>query len=151
MRVNDYRFRDVWLVEAPVRPVFAALVDLAAYPEWWPDVRSVRQVADDTAELVCRARLPYELRITMTRVEENERDGRLLVDLGGDLEGSLGCLLSAQDGGTRLDITQHVVVHKPLLRLLSPVAAPVFRANHALMMRRGRRGLAERVGAVTGR
>ncbi|MBN6038630.1 SRPBCC family protein [Amycolatopsis sp. 195334CR] len=147
MRLNDYRFRDTWLVGAPVRPVFATLVDLGAYPEWWPDVRSVRQVDEQTAELVCRARLPYALTITMTRAEENEREGRLRVDLRGDLVGSLGCLLSTQDGATRLDITQHVVAAKPLLRRLSPVAAPVFRANHALMMRRGRRGLVRRVGA----
>ncbi|GAB3903320.1 hypothetical protein GCM10029964_095080 [Kibdelosporangium lantanae] len=43
--------------------------------------------------------------------------------------------------GVRLEISQDVVVNKWLLRTLSPVARPVFRANHAVMMRRGQLGL----------
>jgi len=41
----------------------------------------------------------------------------------------------------RLEISLQVVVNKRLLRRLAPVARPLFRANHAAMMRRGHRGL----------
>ena len=34
-----------------------------------------------------------------------------------------------------------MVANKALLRRLAPIARPAFRANHALMMRHGERGL----------
>ncbi|HKS43828.1 MAG TPA: SRPBCC family protein [Amycolatopsis sp.] len=141
MPLHTYRFRDTWLIAAPARLVFDAVVDLAGYPRWWPDVRSVKRVDDDTAELVCRATLPYRLVVRMRRAEQNVPAGRLRVQLAGDLEGSLAALVTGGAEGTWLHITQHVLVTKPLLRRLSPVARPLFRANHALMMRRGHRGL----------
>lgn len=146
MPLTRYRFHSSWTLGAPARAVFATLVDLAAYPEWWPDVRSVTRVDDDTAEVVCRSSLPFALTLRMTRLEENEAAGRLAVALSGDLEGSLTGRVRPNGDGTRLDITQHVEAGKPLLRALSPVAHPVFRANHAVMMRRGLRGLRSRLG-----
>ena len=141
MRFNDYRFRDTWFLPAPGHAVFDAVADLEHYPRWWPDVRSVRRIDEDTAELVCRASLPYRLVVRMHRAEQDEAAGRLRVHLGGDLEGSLAARVLDRPGGTALDITQEVVATKPLLRAFAPVARPLFRLNHALMMRRGRLGL----------
>lgn len=141
MGINTYRFRDTWFIAASPPSVFAAVIDLSSYPRWWPDVRSVDRVDEDTAELVCRATLPYRLVLTMRRAEQDAPAGRLRVDLAGDLEGTLAALVIGQATGTRLDITQHVMARKPLLRHLAPMARPLFRANHALMMRRGHFGL----------
>ena len=59
----------------------------------------------------------------------------------GDLEGYVqGVVTDCGTSGALLAISQRVVVTKPLLRALAPVARPLFRANHALMMRRGQRG-----------
>jgi hypothetical protein len=143
--LNDYLFRDTWFLPASGRAVFDAVVDLESYPHWWPDVRSVRKIDDDTAELVCRATLPYGLIIRMRRAEQNESAGRLKVRLEGDLEGSLAASVLRHPGGTTLEIIQEVVATKPLLRRLAPVARPLFRVNHALMMRRGRLGLRARL------
>ncbi|WP_344416103.1 SRPBCC family protein [Amycolatopsis minnesotensis] len=139
--VGTYRFRSVWLLAAPARAVFDAVVDLEHYPRWWSDVRSVRQVDADTAELVCRASLPYRLVLRMHRDVEDSDAGRLRVGLSGDLEGFLAGSVTRTKNGTHLEITQEVEARKPLLRKLDRVARPVFRANHALMMRRGLRGL----------
>jgi uncharacterized protein YndB with AHSA1/START domain len=141
VRLNTYRFRDSWFIAAPVASVFDAVVDVGRYPRWWPDVRSVSRIDDDTAEMVCRATLPYRLVLRMSRAEEDAPAGRLRVHLAGDLEGSLAALVVGQPTGTRLDITQQVMATKPLLRRLSPMARPLFLANHALMMRRGQHGL----------
>lgn len=146
MSLTRYLFRTTWTLPVPAPAVFATLVDLGGYPEWWPDVRSVSRVDDDTAELTCRSNLPLKLTLCLTRVEENESAGRLAVALSGDLEGSLTGHVARNGRGTRLHITQHVVATKPLLRALSPVAHPVFRANHAMMMRRGLRGLRAHLG-----
>ncbi|OXM61096.1 MULTISPECIES: SRPBCC family protein [Amycolatopsis] len=151
MRVNAYHFRDTWLLSSPARTVFDAVTDVAGYPRWWPDVREVTRVDDNTAQLVCRAVLPYALVIRMRRAEEDRDTGRMRVHLTGDLEGSLAATALQLPGGTRLEITQRVIATKPLLRTLSPLARPVFRANHALMMRRGRRGLESHLSAAGAR
>jgi hypothetical protein len=141
MSLHDYRFRDLWQLAAPAEQVYGAVVDLEEYPRWWRDVRTVWQVDEDTAELVCRAMLPYQLVIRMRRVEEDPVGGRVRVDLSGDLEGSLAGVVRSHEGGTQLEITQQVVARKRLLRSLAPLARPAFRLNHAAMMWRGERGL----------
>jgi hypothetical protein len=137
-----YRFRSSWLLPgtAPER-VFGAVTDLAGYPRWWSDVRAVRRVDDDTAELVCRSRLPFRLVVRMHREHQDEHAGLLRVRLTGDLEGTLAGAVRPTGTGTLLEIIQDVHARKPLLRRLDTVARPIFRANHALMMRRGHRGL----------
>ncbi|HEU5475167.1 MAG TPA: polyketide cyclase [Actinophytocola sp.] len=142
MSLHEYRFRNVWSVEVAAARLFGALVDLTNYPRWWPDVRSVHRVDEDTAELTCRAVLPYALVFRLHRVEQDERAGRLRVDLSGDLAGYCeGVVAAGGAGPATLAISQRVVVNKSLLRRLAPVARPLFRANHAAMMRRGQRGL----------
>jgi hypothetical protein len=142
MSLNEYRFRTVWAVETAAAPLFGALVDLANYPRWWPDIRAVSRVDDDTAEFTCRAMLPYALVFRLHRDEQDEPGGRLRVTMTGDLEGYVqGVVESDRPSRSRLEISQQVVVRKTLLRRLAPVARPLFRANHAAMMRRGHRGL----------
>jgi hypothetical protein len=137
-----YRFSSTWLLPgtAPER-VFGAVTDLAGYPRWWSDVRTVRRVDDDTAELVCRSRLPFRLVVRMHREHQDERAGLMRVRLSGDLDGVLAGTVRAAGADTLLRITQDVQARKELLRRLDAVARPIFRANHALMMRRGHRGL----------
>lgn len=148
MPVNEYRFRSVWSIAAAPAAVFDAVVDLAGYPAWWPDVRSVSEVDEDTAEVVCQAVLPYRLRLHMRRVLQDAPGGRLRVDLTGDLVGYLACLVDTDRGRTRLKIVQEVVVTRPLLRLLGPVARPLLVANHGAMMWRGQRGLRKHLAAA---
>lgn len=141
MSLNDYRFRSLWSVRAATSRVFDALVDLTSYPRWWPDIRAVDRVDEDTAEVVCRAVLPYALTFRLHRAVEDPAGGRLRVDMTGDLEGYVhGEVAEHREAGALLAISQRVVVAKPLLRTLAPVARPLFRANHAVMMRRGQRG-----------
>ena len=141
MSLNDYRFRSLWSVRAASARVFDALVDLTSYPTWWPDIRAVRQIDDDTAEVICRSVLPYALTFRLHRVVEDSREGRMRVDITGDLEGYVqGVVAEHETEGAVLAISQQVVVTKPLLRALAPIARPLFRVNHALMMRRGQRG-----------
>jgi hypothetical protein len=140
--LNEYRFRNVWSIDTGAAALFGALVDLANYPRWWPDIRSVRKVDEDTAEFTCRALLPYALIFRLHRAEQDERNGRLRVRMTGDLEGYCqGIVAPDHPRRARLEISQRVVVNKKLLRRLAPVARPLFRANHSLMMWRGYRGL----------
>lgn len=138
---NRYRFRSVWRLPVPAGDVFDVITDPGSYPLWWPDIHGVGRIDDDTAEVVCRSVLPYALIFRLHRAEQDERTGRVMVGMTGDLEGFCRSTVLPRRRSVTLEITQEVVVNKRLLRLLAPVARPVFRANHAAMMWRGQRGL----------
>ncbi|EID55801.1 SRPBCC family protein [Saccharomonospora xinjiangensis] len=136
-----YRFRTVWWLPADHHTVFSVLADVAGYPRWWPDVRSVSHRDRDTAGVVARSSLPFTLVLHVHRVEEDAERGVLRATVGGDLRGFLEAVVSQDGRGTRVDVVQEVEVRRRLLRVLSPWLRPLLRLNHAAMMRRGRWGL----------
>ena len=141
-----FGFTDEWRVRAGPDVVREALLDLAGYPRWWPEVRAVGRLGDDDALVICRSLLPYslELRLTARRRDPD----RLEIAMAGDLVGWARFDLSpaptgaADAPGTRLLFTQQVRVAGPLLRLLALPARPAMRWNHTRMMRSGATGLA---------
>ncbi|MGH3356449.1 MAG: SRPBCC family protein [Nocardioidaceae bacterium] len=142
MRATTYRFRSAWHVPADRDRIFDVLADIGAYPRWWPQVRSVDRVDEDTAALVCRSVLPYDLRMRAARAREDRDSGALEVRLSGDLDGWSRWTLRGEGSGTALLYEQEVVAHGQMLRLLGLVGRPFLRLNHAWMMRCGRVGLA---------
>ncbi|MFT7838046.1 polyketide cyclase [Saccharothrix sp. BKS2] len=141
MSLNSYRFRSAWWLDSTPGQVFDVLADLGGYPHWWREVREARQVAQRAAELRCRSLLPYDLVFEARHHTEDRDAGLLRADLAGDLDGTASWRVLPDGPGARLVFEQEVVVRKALLRALAPVARPVFRFNHALMMRSAERGL----------
>ncbi|MEU6659392.1 SRPBCC family protein [Streptomyces sp. NPDC046821] len=139
---SHYRFRSVW--DLPARPadVYAALARGEDYLEWWPQVREVQLREDGGGTARFRSLLPYDLVVTAVERRHEPADGILEIALSGDLEGWARWTVRAHAGGTRAFYEQEVEVTKPLMRKLAVVGRPLFRVNHALMMRAGRRGLA---------
>ncbi|WHM39643.1 SRPBCC family protein [Streptomyces sp. BPTC-684] len=138
---SHYRFRSVWQLPAPPAAVYAVLERAEGYPRWWPQIREVTAVDDRTGIARFRSVLPYDLVVTARERRRDEVAGVLEVAMSGDLDGWARWTLSAYDGGTRAVYEQEVEVRKPLMRRLAVPGRPVFLANHALMMRAGRRGL----------
>ncbi|MFC8879002.1 SRPBCC family protein [Streptomyces ardesiacus] len=139
---NHYRFRSLWPLPAPAPDVYRALERIEDYARWWPQVREVTRLDDTSGVLTVRSLLPYDL---MTTLRDGHRDpaaGVLDVVMAGDLEGWARWTVTARGSGSLARYDQQVVVRKPLLRRLAVPGRPLFRANHRLMMRAGRRGLA---------
>lgn len=150
-RWSHYRFRSVWDLDAPPERVFAVLERPGEYPQWWPQIRRVEPVDGRTGTAVIRSVLPYALRVTVGELLRDPVRGVLEVSLHGDLEGWARWTVRPRAGTgnarTRALYEQEVEVRLPLMRRLAPAGRPVFRLNHALMMRAGRRGLAARLAA----
>ena len=141
MDLNFYRFLSVWEVDASPEDTYAVLEALEGYPDWWPEVKQVRRIGDDTYALRCRSILPYDLEFESTRAVQDPSALVLEARLTGDLEGFSRWDIKPWGKGANAIFTEEVIANTPLFRRLAPVARPAFRANHALMMYRGRLGL----------
>ncbi|MGW2183461.1 SRPBCC family protein [Streptomyces sp. NPDC001732] len=138
---SHYRFLSIWDLPGPPDTVYEILGRADDYPRWWPQFREVASLDATTGTARIRSFLPYDLVMT---VRESRRDPRARVveaTLGGDLEGWARWIVTPYGGGSRVVYEQEVEVRKRLMRLLAVPGRPLFRANHALMMRAGRRGL----------
>lgn len=136
-----YRFRSLWTLPAPPTAVYDVLQRAEDYPHWWPQVREVIRIDDSSGTIRIRSVLPYDLAFTAREVCNDPAAGILEIEMTGDLDGWARWTLTADGTGTLARYDQEVVVSKPLMRRLAVPGRPVFRANHALMMRAGRRGL----------
>jgi hypothetical protein len=138
---SRYEFRSIWHLNAAPDDVYTVLERLPDYPLWWPQVRSVTALGNDTYELVCRSSLPYDLRFTTKQVVRDPADRVLEASMSGDLEGFSRWTITSDTHGTSAQFDEQVVANKALLRRLEVVARPAFKANHTRMMRDGERGL----------
>lgn len=149
MDVNFYRFRSVWHLDASPREVYTALEILDDYPSWWPEIVRADRLDDEVYDMTARSTLPYELRFTTRRRRRDPGAGVLEAELAGDLGGFSRWTIAAPETtigaadqvGTVAVFDEEVTANEALLRRLAYVARPAFRANHAVMMRNGRRGL----------
>lgn len=138
---NHYRFRSLWALPAPPTTVYGVLERIEDYPHWWPQVREVTEIDGTRAGLRIRSVVPYDLTFTGEEVRRDAAAGILELTMTGDLDGWARWTVTAGGPGTLARYDQEVDVTKPLLRRLAVPGRPVFRANHALMMRAGHRGL----------
>lgn len=145
---NHYRFRSLWSLPAPPAAVYAALERPEDYPRWWPQVRAVTRLDPGAGVITVRSVLPYGITFTVRQTRRDPAAGVLEVAMAGDIEGWARWTVTAEGTGTLARYDQVVGVTKPLLRRLAVPGRPVFRANHRLMMRAGRRGLLRHLRAV---
>nr|WP_202482715.1 SRPBCC family protein [Streptomyces coelicoflavus] len=138
----------MWPLPAPAPDVYRALERIEDYPRWWHQVREVTRIDDTTGVIRVRSLLPYDLRTTVREGRRDPAAGVLEVAMSGDMEGWARWTVAPRGSGTVVRYDQEVVVGKPLLRRLAVPGRPLFRANHRLMMRAGRRGLAAHLNAV---
>ncbi|NUK97083.1 polyketide cyclase [Streptomyces lunaelactis] len=148
MNWSHFRFRTVWDLTARPDAVYAVLERAEDYPLWWPQVREVIAVDEHTSTARFRSFLPYDLLVTARAQRHDPSDGVLEAGMEGDLEGWARWTLKEDGSGTRAVYEQGVEVRKPLMRRLALPCRPVFVANHAAMMRGGRRGLTAYLGRV---
>ncbi|WP_405610612.1 SRPBCC family protein [Streptomyces sp. NBC_00076] len=143
-----YRFRSRWPLPADPAVVYDALERVEDYPRWWRQVREVNRIDATTGVVTIRSLLPYGMTFTAREVRRDPAAGILEVAVSGDIDGWVRWTISADGTGSLARYEQVVDVNKPLLRRFAVPGRPVFRANHRLMMRAGRRGLVGYLGTV---
>jgi hypothetical protein len=151
--VAEYCLLTIWRVEAPLELVYAAIRDSLRWPDWWPGVKTVEQVAPGNADgthsvwrYAWRGRLPYRVafEVSATRIE------KLVAIEGitrGDLEGTGRWHFSRQGTISIIRCEWHVRSTRWWMNLIAPVARPIFIRNHELVMEQGGVNLARLLGA----
>ncbi|WP_338748601.1 SRPBCC family protein [Janibacter alittae] len=137
-------FHDRWPLAQSPQEVVRLLADAEGYPRWWPQVRSVERLDAASGRARIRSLLPLTLDVVLTREVEDRDGGVLRVRLSGDLVGWARWTVHPHDGGSVAVFEQEVRV-APRLERAATLASVVLRANHAWMMRQGRRGLAREI------
>lgn len=138
---HPYVFQSHWRLPVDPDRVYAALLDVANYPNWWPQVRSARELGDGSGELRCRSLLPYDLVFVAHREIEDPQQRILRARLEGDLRGFSQWTVGADGDATVAVFDEEVSVGNSAVRRAGLFARPVLRFNHDLMMRAGEHGL----------
>lgn len=148
LATNDYVFVTRWRVPGTVTQVYEILIDGTEYPRWWPQVY-LKVVQTDAGgvhglgkkgRLLKKGKLPYRLRWNMNVVETQYPNG-FTIEADGDFVGR-GVWNFVQDGDeVAITFDWRIRADKPLLRWLSGVFKPIFRANHHWAMARGEESL----------
>ena len=142
----EYVFVDEWDARAPIEALFEVLADTRTYPEWWAPVYisvecdgppAVGQVSDS----VFKGRLPYRLKMR-SEIVRYESPREFEIATSGDLTGrGVWTLTPAADGLVHVKFDWRVNADRMLLRMLTPVLRPLFRANHNYAIARAKAGL----------
>ena len=155
MSSNEYHFITTWDIAATPEEISAVLGDAPDLARWWPSVYLTvsEVVAGDelgvgkVVDLWTKGFLPYTLRWRFT-VTGSEPPTGFTIEARGDFVGrgvwTLQRELGADaPGGPRTTVTYDwlVIAEKGILKTLSAVMKPIFKANHHWAMARGEESL----------
>jgi hypothetical protein len=144
---GQFAFFDEWRLAAALDAVWATVRDVEAWPDWWPSVRSVTPVSGGTPqtwEFRFRTRLPYDMAFAAELRGDDPLAG-VEAQVTGRVRGRGRCRAAAIDGGTLVRFDWWVQPQLTWMRVVAPVARPVFRWNHRALMAEGASSLARRL------
>jgi hypothetical protein len=150
--VASYEFLTTWIVDAPREDVWQAIYEIERWPEWWRGVRQVEKLEEgDDAGIGAlyrhewRSVIPYPVRFE-TRITDIEPLDLIEAVAQGELAGTGRWRFF---GGPETAVTYewNVRTTVPWMNLVAPIARPVFRWNHNVVMHQGGEGIAALLGA----
>lgn len=148
----DYVFLDRWTIPAPIDVAYRVVGDVQEYHRWWrgfvaSDGDAWPPEPGKRSSVAVRSFLPYTVHLGLECLDAIA-PYRIHSQLSGDFDGTGTWTLESQPDGTTLaTLDWRPTVVMPLVRRLTPALRPLFRANHAAVMRWGQ----ERVGEEAAR
>jgi len=150
--VSYYEFVTIWNLDAPVEKVWEEIKDSGSWPEWWKGVIRVVELEAGDGDGVgaihrstWKSALPYTLEFD-SEIVRIEKFKFMEARAFGELDGKgLWRFETVGNGKTRVQYDWQVNATKLWMRYLSPLARPLFRWNHDVIMGWGEKGLKKRL------
>jgi hypothetical protein len=149
----DFEFVTIWRIEAPIHEVYEAISHSYDWPKWWRGVEQVTELERGDAHGVgglfrytWKSLLPYRLTFDM-RITRVRPLAAIEGVASGELEGTGRWLFTAEDGVTTVRYEWQVRAIKRWMNLAAPIARPLFKWNHDILMQQGGQGLARLLNA----
>jgi uncharacterized protein YndB with AHSA1/START domain len=151
--METYHFITKWHFRAPIELVWDVIVDVGAWPTWWPSWRKAQSRSGESRSQLgsitdheVKGTLPYSMRFT-TEVVRFESPRLLESTSTGDLVGNGRFVLEERDDGTAVTYYWDVATSNPVFNLLGklPFVRAMVEKNHDHVMDDGYRGLKRRV------
>ena len=147
MATTEFHLVTQWRVPAQPLAVWEVLTAPETWPTWWRAVDRVELLAPGDADGVgayrrftWRTALPYCVTFNM-RIVKAEKPRLIEGRAEGELSGTGRWTLAPAGEGTDVRYDWIVEVTKPWMRMIAPLARPVFAWNHGVVMNWGREGL----------
>ena len=153
LRRAEYHLLTIWCIQAPLEKVYAAIEDSLRWPDWWPAVRQVAQMAEGVTDgtgnvrrYAWQGKLPYRI-VFDIRVTRIEKLAAIEGIASGNLDGEGRWDFSCQGTTTIVRYEWHVRSDRWWMNLIAPIARPLFIRNHAQIMAQGGEALARMLNA----
>jgi hypothetical protein len=152
--MSNYEFVTTWRFDAPLVKVWDEIKHSENWSEWWKGVQSVVEIKPGDVDglgsirrSTWKSALPYTLefdseiiRIAHLKLIETRAFG--------ELDGMGLWQFFDENGGTRVQYDWRVRTTRPWMNFIAPLARPVFRWNHNVIMGWGEMGLRKRLALV---
>ncbi len=124
-----------WLVKAPLEKVFNIMTDFEKFPEYFPEVaESVRVTRREENYLEMEAGVRSFGKLYPVTMKTRIIPGKgFISDNDSPVFGTSGheeFILSESQGGTRIDYTYQVSIHKPWLRIVATPLIKLYSMKH---------------------
>lgn len=153
--MSRYDFVTVWDLEYELPDVWLLIEKADEWPSWWPGVLETRETTAGDANGIGSIRrttwksaLPYRLTFDSETIRI-EKHRVIEIRAFGELTGRGMWHFERIEGGiTRVQYDWQVTTDKVWMNLIAPLARPLFRWNHDVIMRRGEAGIRRRLGEI---
>lgn len=151
--METYHFVTNWHFQAPIERVWEELVNVSAWPTWWPSWRKAQfHGAESQSQLgsivdnEVRGTLPYSVRFT-TEVIQIQPPQLVEVKSSGDAVGNGKWVLERRDDGTAVTYYWDIATSNPVFNFLGKLSfvRAMIEKNHDYVMDDGFRALKQRV------
>lgn len=149
---KDYEFVTVWVLDAPIEKVWDEIKSSETWSIWWKGVLNVEELKKGNEHGVGKiVRSTWKSKLLYKLIFDSEivrvEDLKIIeAKAFGELEGrGLWQFEKLDENKTRVQYDWKVRTTKSWMNLLAPVAKPLFRWNHNVIMNWGGEGLAKRL------
>jgi hypothetical protein len=148
-----YHFITTWFFRAPIEKVWNEVIDVEAYPTWWPGIRRViiqgpesRIQVGSIVDYKLKGSLPNTLQFS-TKVTSLQPPSIVELESLGDLVGEGKGILESQSDGTIVTFYWEVGMSNPFLNLIGKLSfvKTVLEKSHNDAMAKGYQALKTRL------